>query len=386
MKLVTSLRGPLSERRPALLAFSTLLFYQPYWEVLRELVRTHGLSLLAVGPERVGVPSVYEPSGWVEGRASETGIDTIAVPLRDPADPWRGFQQTAFSRVLRGLAPGSVWVHDEPTSGVTQQLLPAFLWRRRRTRIGVAIVENIWHPPRRLAGLRQRLLLRRVDHFLCSSEEAMRSFRAAFGVRAPSYEVAFLPTPDYRSERGPRGPGFVLGFAGRICAEKGWRTLIEALHGLPADVTLRMAGSGPDDAELRELIRSSGLAARVELLGIVARGERAAFYRSIDALVVPSLTTPAWKEQLGVVLPEAMSACVPVIGSTSGAIPEVIGEAGVVVPEGDVARLRDALATLRADPRRRESLATEGRRRYEREFSVPAFARRVAALCSPPAA
>src|SRR4029078_3428204 len=104
-------------------------------------------------------------------------------------------------RAPRGLTPRAVWVQAEPTSVVAQQLLPAFLWRRRHARIAVAVVENIWHPPRRLAGLRPRLLVRRIGHFLASGEEAVRSFRAAYGVRASSYEVAFLPTPDYGTGR-----------------------------------------------------------------------------------------------------------------------------------------------------------------------------------------
>ena len=371
--------------RPALLACSTLVFYEPYWEVLRQLATTYHLSVLALGPERVGVPTVYAPTGWIEARPAAEGIDTIALPLRDPSTPWLGFEPRALGRTLRRLSPAAVWAHEEPTSGAAQQLLAWLWWRSRRTRVGVAIVENIWRAPRRLSGLRQRLLVRRIDHFFGGSTEAVRSFRAAFQVGSASHEVAFLPTCDHRSERSGAGTGFVLGFAGRICAEKGWRVLIEALRGLPEDVTLRMAGTGPEDADLRTAIQSAGLAGRVALLGVVSRRDLKGFYRSIDTLVVPSLTTPAWKEQLGAVLPEAMSAGVPVIGSDSGAIPEVIGAAGVVVPEGDPARLREAIARLRADPEERRRLAREGRRRYEREFSIEAFARRVAAFCSPSA-
>jgi glycosyltransferase involved in cell wall biosynthesis len=367
---------------PALLACSSLVFYEPYWEVLRHLATTHRLSVLALGPERVGVPTVYAPTGWIAARPAADGIQTIALPLRDPSTPWLGFEPRALGQALRRLSPTAIWVHDEPTSGVAQQLLSRFWWRRRRTRIGVAIVENIWRAPRRLAGLRQRLLVRRIDHFLGGSTEAVRSFRAAFKADSASHEVAFLPTCDHRSESRRSGPGFVLGFAGRICAEKGWRVLIEALRGLPPDVTLRMAGTGPEDAELRAALQSAGLAGRATLLGVVSRRDLSSFYRGIDTLVVPSLTTPVWKEQLGAVLPEAMSAEVPVIGSDSGAIPEVIGAAGIVVPEGDPARLRDAIARLRSDPEERRRLAREGRRRYEREFSIEAFARRVAAFCS----
>ena len=82
-----------------------------------------------------------------------------------------------------------------------------------------------------------------------------------------------------------------------------------------------------------------------------------------DALVLPSLTRPNWKEQFGRVLIEAMACQTSVIGSNSGEIPNVIGDAGLVFPEGDVAALTDCLGRLRADPGARERLANKGRER-----------------------
>ena len=65
-----------------------------------------------------------------------------------------------------------------------------------------------------------------------------------------------------------------------------------------------------------------------------------AVLRALDVLVLPSLTTPSWKEQFGRVLQEAMACAIPVVGSDSGEIPHVIGDAGLVTPEGDAAALR----------------------------------------------
>jgi glycosyltransferase involved in cell wall biosynthesis len=59
---------------------------------------------------------------------------------------------------------------------------------------------------------------------------------------------------------------------------------------------------------------------------------------------------------------------VPVIGSSSGAIPEVIGDAGIVVPEGDVARLADAIEWLRSDEQLRATLRARGYDRVERVY------------------
>jgi glycosyltransferase involved in cell wall biosynthesis len=85
------------------------------------------------------------------------------------------------------------------------------------------------------------------------------------------------------------------------------------------------------------------------------------YLNALDGLVLPSLTTPVWKEQFGHVLIEAMACEVPVIGSNSGAIPEVLGEAGLIFPEGDLTALSQAIMTLQSDAVRRAQLAQAGR-------------------------
>jgi glycosyltransferase involved in cell wall biosynthesis len=367
-----------------ILACCTLAFYEPFWNIARALRDDHGAEVTVIGPETVGVPVVYHPRGRVEARPSEPGLRTIALPLQDPANWWLGFRGHALARELRGLArPEAVWMEEEPHSGTAQQLLAAYFWRRPRPRIACGIVENIWSPPRRLRGLLYRVRISRIDHYLPCTLEAWTNFTAAYGVRDRTHEVAYFPTADCATPARSPHDGFVLGFAGRLCAEKGWRVLLDALADLPAEVTLQMAGGGPDEAEIRASVAARGLAGRVRLLGVVARSDLPAFYSGLDAFALPSLTLPRWKEQFGAVLAEAMSAGVPVVGSTSGGIPEAIGDAGLVVPEGDARALRDAIELLRTQPGQREVLARAGRRRFDERFSASAFARRVAALLAP---
>jgi glycosyltransferase involved in cell wall biosynthesis len=93
----------------------------------------------------------------------------------------------------------------------------------------------------------------------------------------------------------------------------------------------------------------------ITLLGALQRHDMDRFWQGIDLLALPSLTTPRWAEQFGRVLVEAMSRGVPVVGSSSGAIPEVIGDAGLIFPEGDAMALATTIrricdsAALRAD-------------------------------------
>jgi glycosyltransferase involved in cell wall biosynthesis len=86
-------------------------------------------------------------------------------------------------------------------------------------------------------------------------------------------------------------------------------------------------------------------------------------------LVVPSRTRPNWKEQFGRVLVEAMACGVVVVGSDSGEIPHVVGEAGLIFPEGDVAALRERLVRLSGDAQLRAELAQSGRQRVLAKYT-----------------
>jgi glycosyltransferase involved in cell wall biosynthesis len=85
--------------------------------------------------------------------------------------------------------------------------------------------------------------------------------------------------------------------------------------------------------------------------------------------VLPSRTRPNWKEQFGRALVEAMACEVPVVGSDSGEIPNVIGDAGLVFPEGDVAALAGHLRRLQDSQDMRRDLGRRGRARVLDRFT-----------------
>jgi len=93
------------------------------------------------------------------------------------------------------------------------------------------------------------------------------------------------------------------------------------------------------------------------------------YLRQLDLVVLPSITRPNWKEQFGRALIEAMACEVPVIGSSCGEIPNVIGDAGLVFPEGDVAALRGHIESLQCDPARRREMGERGRARVVEHFT-----------------
>jgi glycosyltransferase involved in cell wall biosynthesis len=173
-----------------------------------------------------------------------------------------------------------------------------------------------------------------------------------------------------------------LGYFGRLVPEKGVDDLLDALALLARRgryVRLLVVGGGAHEAALRRRTAALGLADRVAFVPAVSHDQVAAYYRGLDAIVVPSRTTPSWKEQLGRVLLEAMACGVPVAGSDSGEIPHVIAQTqgGVVFPEQRPDQLAACLETLLDDPALQARMAATGRQRVVERYSIQTVAHRL---------
>jgi glycosyltransferase involved in cell wall biosynthesis len=169
---------------------------------------------------------------------------------------------------------------------------------------------------------------------------------------------------------------FIVGGVGGLLPQKGFTILLAALSRLPASVHGVIIGSGPSRAELELWAGIPSLQGRIHLISQVPSEKMVEYLNCFDVLAVPSLTIPTWREQFGKVIAEAMACGTPVIGSNSGAIPEVIEEAGLIVPEGDPLSLADAIQSLYEHPERGAQLREKGLARFREEFSEEVFARK----------
>jgi glycosyltransferase involved in cell wall biosynthesis len=173
--------------------------------------------------------------------------------------------------------------------------------------------------------------------------------------------------------------GFVAGYAGRFVPEKGLDTLIDGVAAIDG-VSLLLVGAGPMLRELQVRCSRQGIETRVRTVPPVNHEQLAPYLCTMDALVLPSRTTATWKEQFGHVLIEAMACGVPVIGSDSGAIPEVIGDAGLIFPEGRSDRLAEQLAVLRDHHDIRADFAKRGVQRVAERYTQERIAAETAAI------
>jgi glycosyltransferase involved in cell wall biosynthesis len=162
---------------------------------------------------------------------------------------------------------------------------------------------------------------------------------------------------------------FIIGFAGRIKKEKGISDLISALALLPERYVLVLVGNGEFRSMAENLAQKLGVTSRIRWISSVSSFQIPEFMNLFDVLVLPSRTTPRWKEQFGRVLIEAMACETVVVGSDSGQIPTVIGNAGLVFPEGNVDALVVHLERLEADHQLASELGAAGRRRVLQNFT-----------------
>ncbi len=163
--------------------------------------------------------------------------------------------------------------------------------------------------------------------------------------------------------------GFVAGYVGRLVPEKGLMEMIETLPLLPTNICVAFIGEGSYSSQLQARAIELGVTSRVKFCGARPMTELPPLMAALDVLVLPSRTTPSWKEQFGRVLIEAGACEVPIIGSDSGAIPEVVGEAGLIFPEGDVHALAKAIEKFHSQPDWTKKITEAGRHRVEEQFT-----------------
>jgi glycosyltransferase involved in cell wall biosynthesis len=340
-----------------------------------------GVDLTVIVPDRWRVPGgvadpVAVPAVRPPARASAFAVRQCPVAL---SGHFHAYWYRSLGGLLVEARPEVVHLDEEPYNLATWHGL------RAARRVGAATCFFAWQNLARRSPPPLSFIQRRV---FALADGAIAGTRAAEQVlRRHGYggPVWVIPQFGVDEERFHPEPGagvarpFTVGYAGRLVPEKGVGDLLLALQRMVPTVDgepwrLRIAGDGPARAPLAAL--AAGPGGGVEWLGWLAPAELPAFYRSLDVLVLPSRTTRRWAEQFGRVLIEAMACGVACVGTSSGEIGEVLGSAGVIVPERDAGALAHALTELRDDPARRARLGRAGRERVLAHFTTRLVAER----------
>lgn len=318
--------------------------------------------------------TVVVPPSWREARWGEVRLErrhTDGYQLEVAPIVANGHHHVHFyptlGAIVRRARPDIFHVDEEPFNIATAH---AFYWGRRAGAkllfVTWATVNRTYPPP---FSWCEHYTHRHAGAAIAGNSDALAVLRGR-GYAGPVTIVPlgldlelFPPRPLERT-----GP-LMVGYLGRLVQEKGVHILLEAFAQGGDTWRLRLIGGGDRQRALVEQARRLGVANRVEFSPMAPSAQVPELLRGLDVLVVPSLTTPTWKEQFGRVIIEAMASRVPVIGSDSGEIPRVIEDAGLIVPEGSVPALAGALARLAADSALWRRLACDGRQRVSDHFT-----------------
>ena len=303
---------------------------------------------------------------------------TVRAPWCGPAQSYLHFYP-GLGRLLREFAPDIIDLWEEPWSLVSAQTCAL----RDRICPGARIVsETEQNVDKQLVPPFENFrsyVLKRADFVVGRSAEALEIV-ARKGFQGPSRVVPnavdagifrVLSSEERARARAELGWGdeFVCGYVGRLVEEKGLADMVDAMAKTHAKNRAVLVGSGPMEAALREQIAALGLEGRVQLLPARGREELAILIGALDVLVLPSRTTARWKEQFGRVIIEAQACGVPVVGSSSGAIPDVVGEAGLVFPEGEAPILAQQLDFLANNSQTAREMGARGREVVEEKYT-----------------
>lgn len=311
-------------------------------------------------------PAFWEDEyGRREVRPVVPGCQVLRVPMLGRTnDPHRALYRI-LSFGLQAARPHIIHAEEEPDSLAALQIALARRLFAPQSKLILHTWQNVNRPKRWYVWLVTRISLQEADAILCANQGAVQVLRE-MGYQGPMEVIPPIGVDMHvfrRQERQLDPTVFRVAYAGRFVPEKGLDTLMRAIARLGPGVELWLIGDGPQRAALQSLAQDLEIGERVRWVPPVSPEQMPKLLAQVNVVVLPSRTTPVWKEQFGRILVEAMACGVPVIGSDSGAIPEVVGDAGLIFAEGDDEALAECLQYLAKSPEVCHRLVERGYRR-----------------------
>ena len=355
---------------------------EPEYRKIIDALQVAGVDVMAILPHE-----------WREG-----GRDLKAGSL--PQTSFRVFRTINKNRInrfffpniagvfetIRAFSPDILHLFEEPTSLVALEFVGLVRIASPRTKIVVQSFENIWIDRTFPVSAIEKLVLRFSDCMITVPVEGFdiwkeKGFKGRMEQVPVGVDITLFSPSESEKTNHPSSAGTRIGYAGRLVEEKGIYDLLEACMTLTETghrITLVYRGNGPERDSLIKKAGELPPLLSLEVSPALPTLELNGFYRSIDILVLPSKTTPIWKEQFGRVLIEAMACGVPVIGSSSGEIPHVISQGGLVFEEGNSDSLAECLSCLIDTPALYDRLSKMARKVAEQHYSWRSVAEKLA--------
>lgn len=324
--------------------------------------------------------TLVSPRRWNEGGAVVPleEAEEWVVPARTIGrHPYLFFYNPLpIARLLLTQRFDVIDVHEEPASLAAFELRLLAWLRHRRTPMLMYGAQNLEKRyPLPFRWIERGSFRRTAAVYPCNRQAGeifvRRGFRGIVHQLPLGVPVAQVPLAPFDESAS----GLVVGYVGRLEEHKGVQVLLRTLVALPSHCRLQVVGDGSYREVLERMADQLEVGDRVEFLGHRPQHEVNGLYAGFHLLAVPSQTRPNWVEQFGRIVVEAMAAGVPLLVSDSGSLPELAGEAAVVLPEADEHAWAQAILRLEADPAERRRLRELGVARAP-EFDWQEVARR----------
>lgn len=258
-------------------------------------------------------------------------------------------------------------IHHPITSDLKIALKAANNWRER-------VLIWRWHS---FLGM-QKQVAQSLNNVVTVSERSREDIAAAFGMQPAAISLVYngIDTDEFQPRADiERVPFRIMATASADAPLKGVAYLLQAVASLAEqfpELSLLMVGKPKPGGDTERLIETLGIADRITFVSGISTEQLVAYYAEAEVVVVPSVY-----EGFGLPAGEAMACGVPVVSTVGGALPEVVGDAGLQVPIRDSEAIADSVAQLFNDPQQRQQLAVAGRNRIESLFCWQRVARQM---------
>jgi glycosyltransferase involved in cell wall biosynthesis len=354
-----------------------------------QLARIPDIHLRVLIPDRWRFNGQWRETWKPENTTFSWNLGKVMWPWAGPAQSYLHWYP-GLARIIKEFKPDIIDLWEEPWGIVSAHTC----WLRNRLRPQAKIIAETEQ------NLDKSLLfpfeqfraytLRNADFAVGRNAEAIQVLRAR-GYTGPAKTVPnavdaelFCPLDRQTCRREVLGDWghdkFVAGYVGRLVEEKGLMDMVEALPFCPDGTRLLFVGSGPFQPNLERRVQELGKTEQVRFLPGQPLHDLPQVFNALDVLVLASRTTPSWKEQFGRVIIESHACRTPVIGSDSGAIPEVVGRGGLIIPERNPAALAAAITKLHNDPQCRLEMGAAGRWQVEENYTWSQVALRMSEI------
>ncbi len=216
--------------------------------------------------------------------------------------------------------------------------------------------------------LMQQFVSKRLDHVITVSEDSRRTINRDFGVPVEKQTVVYngIDRSVFRPLDNVKRKNNNIIFVGNVeDGKKGFVYLLKALTLMKEDVVLTVVDGGAPHRKITQMmVDKLGIREKIDFAGKATMDELVKLYSEATIAIVPSVY-----EGFGFPAAEAMSCGCPVISSDGGALPEVVGDSGIVVPARDEAALASAIDELITDRKRLTALGRAGIERVIKMFN-----------------